>query len=291
MSKKDKLLQAVIDLLGRRRSAFKPYAIAVKPLGDSAASRVHSRSVRTREVAAGSREATALPLRATRRTSLEQLAAGTGRRSSAATSANGSFAAASSNARARGMCLETSADQIVAVLQKAPIRHIRDITQFCDLSIIVDSLPHLERHHRPRVLVSLRGQRLAHGPHSQVAPLAEPANSDSASRLQRFGNMIDDKVARQGAWRCRIGSATSTSASTLTAAGGARRVPSLQKPWPRVPFLRKTSRKLQPVGGRGHRQFRPGGRRDGSLDAGLSQLRRARRTGSRENQLDAKSLG
>jgi uncharacterized protein (TIGR02996 family) len=43
------------------------------------------------------------------------------------------------------MCLETSRDQILAVLQKAPIRHIRDMSQFCDLSGVVDALPHLDR--------------------------------------------------------------------------------------------------------------------------------------------------
>jgi uncharacterized protein (TIGR02996 family) len=43
------------------------------------------------------------------------------------------------------MGLESSCDEILAVLQKAPIRHIRDTTQFFDLSGMVDSLPHLDR--------------------------------------------------------------------------------------------------------------------------------------------------
>jgi uncharacterized protein (TIGR02996 family) len=43
------------------------------------------------------------------------------------------------------MCLETSVDQILAVLQKAPIRHIRETSQFCDFSGVVAALPHLER--------------------------------------------------------------------------------------------------------------------------------------------------
>jgi uncharacterized protein (TIGR02996 family) len=42
-----------------------------------------------------------------------------------------------------GMRLETSPDAILAVLRKAPIRHLRDTSQFCDLSGIVDALPHL----------------------------------------------------------------------------------------------------------------------------------------------------
>src|SRR5262249_12551146 len=41
------------------------------------------------------------------------------------------------------MCLETSSEAICAVLQKAPIRHIRDTSQFCDLSGLVEALPHL----------------------------------------------------------------------------------------------------------------------------------------------------
>jgi uncharacterized protein (TIGR02996 family) len=43
------------------------------------------------------------------------------------------------------MCLETSCDSILSVLQKAPIRHIRDMSQFCDLDGVVEALPHLER--------------------------------------------------------------------------------------------------------------------------------------------------
>ncbi len=43
------------------------------------------------------------------------------------------------------MRLETSAEEILAILAKAPIRHIRDVSQFCDLQGVVDALPHLER--------------------------------------------------------------------------------------------------------------------------------------------------
>ncbi len=43
------------------------------------------------------------------------------------------------------MGLETSADHILAVLRKAPIRHVRDISQFCDLTGVTDALPHLGR--------------------------------------------------------------------------------------------------------------------------------------------------
>ena len=41
------------------------------------------------------------------------------------------------------MCLETSRDEIVALLQKAPIKRLRDISQFCDLQGVVDALPDL----------------------------------------------------------------------------------------------------------------------------------------------------
>jgi uncharacterized protein (TIGR02996 family) len=43
------------------------------------------------------------------------------------------------------MCLEASRDEILPVLQKAPIRHIRDTSQFCHFDGIVDALPGL--HH------------------------------------------------------------------------------------------------------------------------------------------------
>jgi uncharacterized protein (TIGR02996 family) len=35
------------------------------------------------------------------------------------------------------MSLETSAERILAILAKAPIRHLRDISQFCDFSGVV----------------------------------------------------------------------------------------------------------------------------------------------------------
>ena len=43
------------------------------------------------------------------------------------------------------MCLETSSEEILAVLGKAPIRHVRDISQFCDFKGVVEALPHLGR--------------------------------------------------------------------------------------------------------------------------------------------------
>src|SRR5262245_58469116 len=43
------------------------------------------------------------------------------------------------------MVLECPADQIVDVLRRAPIRHVRDTSQFCDLDGVVDALPHLDR--------------------------------------------------------------------------------------------------------------------------------------------------
>jgi uncharacterized protein (TIGR02996 family) len=43
------------------------------------------------------------------------------------------------------MYLETTRENIVAVLQKGPVRHIRDTGQFCDLSGVVASLPDFHR--------------------------------------------------------------------------------------------------------------------------------------------------
>jgi uncharacterized protein (TIGR02996 family) len=43
------------------------------------------------------------------------------------------------------MRLEMPCEKILGVLQKAPIRHIRDTSQFCDLSSVVAALPHLQR--------------------------------------------------------------------------------------------------------------------------------------------------
>jgi uncharacterized protein (TIGR02996 family) len=43
------------------------------------------------------------------------------------------------------MGLETSAEEILAILAMAPIRHIRDIRQFCELQGVVDALPYLDR--------------------------------------------------------------------------------------------------------------------------------------------------
>ena len=39
------------------------------------------------------------------------------------------------------MCLETSADEILATLQMAPIRHVRDLSQFCELEGLVTACP------------------------------------------------------------------------------------------------------------------------------------------------------
>lgn len=42
------------------------------------------------------------------------------------------------------MRLEDTTESILAVLRKSPIRHLRDVSQFCDLSGFVGALPHLE---------------------------------------------------------------------------------------------------------------------------------------------------
>ncbi|HEY1065457.1 MAG TPA: TIGR02996 domain-containing protein [Pirellulales bacterium] len=43
------------------------------------------------------------------------------------------------------MNLQTSRDSILSVLEKAPIRHIRDTSLFCDGAGLVEALPHLDR--------------------------------------------------------------------------------------------------------------------------------------------------
>jgi uncharacterized protein (TIGR02996 family) len=43
------------------------------------------------------------------------------------------------------MSLETSLDEILGVLQNAPIRRIRDLSQFCHLDGVVEALPHFQR--------------------------------------------------------------------------------------------------------------------------------------------------
>lgn len=41
------------------------------------------------------------------------------------------------------LCIEASAEQILGVLEKSPIRHIRDTSQLCDLKGLVEALPYL----------------------------------------------------------------------------------------------------------------------------------------------------
>src|SRR3954466_406396 len=43
------------------------------------------------------------------------------------------------------MSLERPADQILAILSKGPIRHVRDTGQFCSFDGVVDALPQLDR--------------------------------------------------------------------------------------------------------------------------------------------------
>lgn len=42
-------------------------------------------------------------------------------------------------------CLERPTDEILSVFRRAPIRHVRDTSQLCDLSGFVQALPHLGR--------------------------------------------------------------------------------------------------------------------------------------------------
>ncbi len=68
---------------------------------------------------------------------------GPGLRNSARGSARGPIGAASSNA---WKCLWRPSRQKSSPFSKeAPIRHIRDVSQFCDFNGVVDALPHLDR--------------------------------------------------------------------------------------------------------------------------------------------------
>ncbi len=54
------------------------------------------------------------------------------------------------------MSLETIQAEILAVLQRAPIRHIRDVSQFCDFNGVVDAHASLGPLDRAGVLGALR---------------------------------------------------------------------------------------------------------------------------------------
>lgn len=92
-------------------------------------------------------------------------------------------------------CLETSGEQILSILNKAPIRHIRDTSQFCDLSGVVSVLPHL-RHLTGLEFWNLYGFENVH--------IAEILASPHLKQLRtlifhhdRNGNMVQDDVLIQ----------------------------------------------------------------------------------------------
>lgn len=94
------------------------------------------------------------------------------------------------------MCLETSAEEILAVLTKTPIRHVRDISQFCDFNGVVNALPHLER------LTGLEFWYLYAFEDPLVAQiLASPHLRNLRTLIlhhDRNGNMVGDKVLIDG---------------------------------------------------------------------------------------------
>jgi uncharacterized protein (TIGR02996 family) len=94
------------------------------------------------------------------------------------------------------MCLETSAEQILAILAKAPIRHIRDISQFCDLHGVVDALPHLDR------LAGLEFWELYAFEDALVARILASPHLRNLQTLilhhDRNGNMVEEQVLVDG---------------------------------------------------------------------------------------------
>jgi uncharacterized protein (TIGR02996 family) len=126
--------------------------------------------------------------------------------------------------------LETSRDDIVAVLQKAPIRHIRDVSQFCNLSGVVDALPDLDQLTglefwglyafdnallakilASRHLANLRTLILHH---DRNGNLADEKVLVKAMRSPRRANLEELAVNVDGSWRgpsCQILNAIATS--------------------------------------------------------------------------------
>ncbi len=94
------------------------------------------------------------------------------------------------------MCLETSAEEILAVLAKAPIRHVRDISQFCDLSGVVNALPQLER------FTGLEFWGLYPFEDPLVAQVLASPNLRNLRTLilhhDRNGNMVEENVLLEG---------------------------------------------------------------------------------------------
>jgi uncharacterized protein (TIGR02996 family) len=94
------------------------------------------------------------------------------------------------------MCLETSAEEILALLRKAPIRHIRDITQFYNFNGVVEALPHLDR------LTGLEFWYLSAFEDPLVARLLASPHLCNLRTLilhhDRNGNLVHEKVLIDG---------------------------------------------------------------------------------------------
>ena len=90
------------------------------------------------------------------------------------------------------MCLETSTEGILAVLRQAPIRYVRDISQFCDFSGVIEALPHLER------LTGLEFWYLYAFEDSLVAQMLASPHLRNLRTLvlhhDRNGNMVEENV-------------------------------------------------------------------------------------------------
>lgn len=94
------------------------------------------------------------------------------------------------------MSLERPADEILAVLSKGPIRHVRDTGQFCSLDGVVEALPQLDR------LTGLEFWGLYAFKDRLVAKLLKSPHLRNLRTLilhhDRNGNLVKDKVLIEG---------------------------------------------------------------------------------------------
>src|SRR5436305_13911531 len=94
------------------------------------------------------------------------------------------------------MGLERPADEILAILDQGPIRHVRDTAQCCSLAGLVEALPRLER---------LTGLELWELYAFDDRSMAQLLNSPHLRNLRtlilhhdRNGNLVDDQVLIEG---------------------------------------------------------------------------------------------
>ncbi len=94
------------------------------------------------------------------------------------------------------MSLERPADQILAILSKGPIRHVRDTGQFCSFDGVVDALPRLDR------LTGLEFWGLYAFEEQLVAKLLTSPHLRNLRTLilhhDRNGNLVKDEVLIEG---------------------------------------------------------------------------------------------